>query len=57
MAALCGWALPGLPVEGVPQPVHLNIDFDASVVNMIIDRLSMPRAQTKPPSPEAAKLN
>ena len=24
-------SLPGLPVEGARQPVHINIEFDASV--------------------------
>ena len=37
-------SLPGLPVEGALQPVHINIDFDASVVDLIIDRLTMLRA-------------
>jgi hypothetical protein len=36
-------SLPGLPVEGAPRPVHINIDFDASVVDLIIDRLTMLR--------------
>jgi hypothetical protein len=47
-------SLPGLPVEGAPQPVHINIEFDASVVDLIIDRLTMLRAQMKPP-PEATQ--
>ena len=31
-------SLPGLPVEGARQPVHINIEFDASVVDLMIDR-------------------
>jgi hypothetical protein len=50
-------SLPGLPVEGARQPVHINIEFDASVVGLIIDRLRMLRAQMKPPPPDAGKLN
>jgi hypothetical protein len=50
-------SLPGLPVEGARQPVHINIEFDASVVGLIIDRLRMLRAQMKPPPPGAGKLN
>jgi hypothetical protein len=34
----------GLPVEGARQPVHINIEFDASVVDLMIDRLRMLRA-------------
>ena len=44
-------SLPGLPVEGARQPVHINIEFDASVVDLMIDRLRMLRAQMKPPPP------
>ena len=50
-------SLPGLPVEGARQPVHINIEFDASVVDLIIDRLRMLRAQMKPPRPGERKLN
>jgi hypothetical protein len=50
-------SLPGLPVEGVPEPIHVNIQFDASVVDLMIDRLAMLRAQMKPPPPKARKLN
>ena len=50
-------SLPGLPVEGARQPVQINIEFDASVVDLMIDRLRMLRAQMKPPPPGAGKLN
>ena len=48
---------PGLPVEGARQPVHITIEFDASVVDLIIDRLRMLRAQMKPSPPGGGKLN
>jgi|SRR5688500_2770576 hypothetical protein len=38
-----------LPVEGARQPVHINIEFDASMVVLMIDRLRMLGAQMKPP--------
>ena len=50
-------SLPGLPVPGVPEPVHLNIEFDAGVVDLMIDRLTMLRAQMKPRPPNAGQLN
>jgi hypothetical protein len=37
-------SLLGLPVEGARQPVHINIEFAASVVDLMIDRLRMLRA-------------
>ena len=49
-------SLPGLPVEGARQPVHINIEFDASVVDLMIDRLRMLRAQMKPPPPGEESL-
>jgi len=49
-------SLPGLPVEGARQPVHIKIEFDASVVDLMIDRLKVLRAQMKPPPPGAGKL-
>ena len=56
MAALCACRFPGLPVEGARQPVHIKIEFDASVVDLMIDRLKVLRAQMKPPPPGAGKL-
>jgi len=35
-------SLPSLPVAAPLQPVHINIEFDASVVDLIIDRLPPP---------------
>ena len=46
-------SLPGLPVEGAPEPLHIHIEFDAGVVDLMIDRLTMLRAQMKPPPPKA----
>jgi hypothetical protein len=50
-------SLPGLPVGGARQPVHINIEFDASVADLMINRLRMLRARMKPPPPETGKLN
>ena len=53
---LCALVVARSAGGGALQPVHINIEFDASVVDLIIDRLTMLRAQMKPPW-EAGKLN
>lgn len=40
--------LPGLPIEGLPQPIKMKIDFDAGVVDQMIERLLVLRAQMLP---------
>jgi hypothetical protein len=45
-------ALPGLRVKGLTEPIKINIDFDAGVVDKMIDRLTILRAQMLPrPAP------
>ncbi len=43
--------LPGLPIEGLPKPLTVNIDFDAGVIDQIIERLTVLRAHMVPPPP------
>ena len=41
--------LPGLPIVGLPKPLSVKIDFDAGVIDQIIERLLVLRAQMLPP--------
>ena len=50
-------SLPVLAAEGVPEPLHVNIEFDASIVDLMIDRLTVLRALMTPPPSKAEKLN
>ena len=50
-------SLPVLAAEGVPEPLHVNIEFDASIVDLMIDRLTVLRALMKPPPSKAEKLD
>ena len=50
-------ALPGLRVKGIREPVKLNIDFEAGVVDKMIHRLTVLRAQMTPGLPPPNKLN
>lgn len=50
-------SLAGLPVTGLAQPFRVNIDLDTGVVDEIIERLSILRAQMKPGLPPANKRN
>ena len=45
--------LPPLPVNGLPTPINIHLDFDAGTVNEILDRLTILRAKMlpKPPAP------
>jgi hypothetical protein len=40
--------LPGLPVEGMPEPLRVKIDFDAGSIDQMIERLLVLRAQMLP---------
>jgi hypothetical protein len=42
-------ALPPLPVEGLPEPLQINLDFDAATVDAILERLVFLRGQMLPP--------
>jgi hypothetical protein len=50
-------SLPGLPVAGLAEPIRVNIDFDTSVVDQIIERLTVLRAHMKLGLPPANKRN
>ena len=50
-------SLPGLPVAGLAEPVRVNIDFDTSAVDQIIERLTVLRAHMKPGLPPAGTQN
>jgi hypothetical protein len=41
-------ALPPLPVEGMPEPLQLNLDFDAATIDAILERLLFLRGQLEP---------
>jgi hypothetical protein len=45
--------VPDLPIAGLSQPLRVHMDFDAGVVDQIIERLTVLRAQMlpKPPAP------
>jgi hypothetical protein len=49
--------LPGLPIEGLPQPIKVKINFDAGVVDQMIERLMVLRAQMLPTPPKPAQRN
>ena len=59
------WVLPGrrtvrlqvpeLPVAGAAEPLRVHMDFDAGVVDQIIERLTILRAQMLPRPPAAKK--
>jgi hypothetical protein len=41
-------ALPPLPIDGMPEPIKVNMDWDAETVEAITDRLLVLRAQMLP---------
>ena len=49
--------LPPLPVEGLPTPINIHLDFDAGTVDEMLDRLTVLRAQMLPKPPGAKKRN
>lgn len=49
--------LPGLPIHGMPEPLRVRIDFDAGLVDQMIERLSVLRAQMLPAPPKPAARN
>src|SRR5262249_24575220 len=48
-------AVPSLPIAGLSEPLRVNIDFAADMVDAIIDRLTELRAQMLP-MPTAATI-
>ena len=49
--------LPPLTVAGMPEPISVKINFDAGVIEQIIDRLTMLRLQMLPKPTPARKRN
>jgi hypothetical protein len=47
--------LPGLPVDGIPKPLKVTIDFDAGSIDQMIERLLVLWAQMLPSPPAPAK--
>ena len=37
--------LPPLPIDGMPEPLRVHLDFDAEMVDEILQRLTVLRAQ------------
>ena len=49
--------LPALPVQGMPEPLRVKIHFDAGVIDQMIERLLVLRAQMLPAPPKPAQRN
>ena len=47
--------LPVLQVDGIPEPLRVNIHFDAGSIDQMIARLMVLRAQMLPAPPAPAK--
>ena len=43
--------LPGLEIEGMPELIRVNVDFDAGVLDKMIERLTLLRQQMLPSPP------
>jgi hypothetical protein len=41
--------LPALPIEGLPEPLRIHLDFDVEALDEILNRLAVLRAQMLPP--------
>ena len=46
-----------LPVDDLPEPLRVQIDFDAGVIDQMIERLTVLRAQMLPALPASATRN
>ena len=40
--------LPPLPLDGIPEPLRIHLDFDAAMVDEILLRLTLLRSQMAP---------
>ena len=40
--------LPPLPIDGMPEPLRVHLEFDAEMVDEILQRLTVLRAQMQP---------
>jgi hypothetical protein len=47
----------GLPIQGTPEPLLVKIDFDAGMIDQMIERLLVLRAQMLPALPKPGKRN
>ena len=43
-------ALPALPLEGLPEPLRVHLDFSAEAIDEILERLTDLRSQMRPAS-------
>jgi hypothetical protein len=43
--------LPPVPVEGIPEPLAVHVEFDTRTIDEILQRLSVLRTQMLPPVP------
>jgi hypothetical protein len=50
-------ALPDLPLAGLSTPLRVRSDFDAGTIDLMIERLTILRAQMLPKMPVARKRN
>ena len=51
------FAMPPLPITGMPEPLAVYVDFDAKSVDAMLERLSVLRSQMLPPLPAPAQRN
>jgi hypothetical protein len=51
------FAMPPLPIAGMPEPVAVYVDFDAMSVDAMIERLTILRSQMLPAPPKPEKRN
>ena len=40
--------LPPLPIDGQPEPVRIHLDFDAGMVEQLLEQLTLLYAQMEP---------
>ena len=50
-------SLPDLPIAGLSTPLRVRLDFDAETIDLMIERLTILRAQMLPKMPAAGKRN
>jgi hypothetical protein len=51
------FAVPPLPIAGMPEPLAVYMDFDAKTVDAMLERLTILRNQMLPPLPAPSKRN
>jgi hypothetical protein len=50
-------ALPPLSLDGIPEPITIHMNFDAEMVDAILERLTILRSRMLPPLPAPTKRN